>query len=191
MLIHSFSGFGDEVPITVGHIWLIAPFCGCDVDHGFNGKGELDVRQHVGASVLVSPWWRVAPQGGVRHEVPRYVGIRLYLTSCDRVGSGFRSVGSTPFGRCWYPCSIAGGWGDNYCSKLAIYILLLKLHHRTGVPRHLAHYLVLSSGEVRGRDHSWVPAIVHSVSLGYGVHGTRHNRVTFRLPRVRRLVTYH
>ena len=63
--------------------------------------------------------------------------------------------------------------------------------HLSGVPNHLAHVLVSLSGEVGGGDHSWVPAIIHSVSLGHGVLETQHNRVTFRLPRVRRLVTYH
>lgn len=40
--------------------------------------------QHVGASVLVSPWWRAASEGDVRHEASKDYDIRLCLVSRGR-----------------------------------------------------------------------------------------------------------
>ena len=51
---------------------FIAPFCGFVFALWLNGKEERDMRQHVGASALVSPWWGAASEGGVRHEVLKY-----------------------------------------------------------------------------------------------------------------------
>ena len=50
-----------------------APFRGCASSPRLRGKEELDVRQSVGVLALVRPWWRAAPEGGVRHGTPDYV----------------------------------------------------------------------------------------------------------------------
>ena len=112
------------------------------------------MRQQVGASVPVSPWWRAAPQGGVRHEVPKNADARLCLLSCDRVSWGFRSVGSTPFWRCWYPCSIAGGFSSG-----------VLIHHVRRVPT--ACLSAFTSGTQDDVLYVWVATIAVCTTIEF------------------------